>query len=202
MVGEEPKYDETKGVQPLKALDKNAVLIHAGTSGTSGWASKEFPIRWWMDVVDAVSKTGATPVLIGFNSHVNGVHKIEHPSAINLVDKLNLKEMIWILQRAKVLITNDSMPLHAASSREPASVSLGPWIGYLATAKHPDHLLHFRRGILGARMKNLSLGGIWSKPGITTDAKSATVDEIKSWLPVPGTVARWAVLACRGEYDS
>lgn len=202
LTGVKPEQKHERYADPMKALDKSAIIIHPGISGKSGWNSKDFPVKWWDDVVDCILRMGAIPIIIGQDSDANGVAKLTTRSgAIDLTNKLNIKELIYVLQRCKVLITNDSLPLHIAASREPEGGGGDAWIGYIATAKHPDFLMHYRHGKLGYRMKNLSTGGVWKKPGIITDAKTCTEEEMNSWLPQPSIVARWAILAGRGEID-
>lgn len=195
LVGEFPEKEKHKGQasDPLVALKHGSVLIHPGIS----WQSKTFPIEWWKEVVDGISRLGARPVLIGQKCDQNGVHEITGTNAVNLVGRLNLKELIYLLQRCTVLITNDSLPLHIAASREPNGDGGDAWIGFISTAKHPDFLLHSRKGGFGWQMENLAKGGLWARTGIQLDAKSCTEQEMKSFLPLPGTVARWAVMKTR-----
>lgn len=201
LVGTAPKKDPAYSVDPAVAMEKNAVILHPGIAGKSGWASKDIPEKWWEEVVDCIARLGGMPVIIGQDSHVNGVAKLRHPAVVDLTNKLTFKETIYLLQRCKVIITNDSMPIHAAASCEPGGGGGEAWIGMLATARHPDFLMHWRKGKLAWRMKNHSLGGVWSKPGIVTDAKSCEPEDMKKWMPQPGVVARWAVLAGRGELE-
>src|ERR1019366_8851502 len=113
---------------------------------------------------------------------------------------INVSELTYILQRAKVLITNDSSPLHIAAStdpKEPDTTGLC-WIGFIATCKHPDFMTHWRKGQWQFREENLSLGGMWETlqhiPNQMESVRIDVVDQelLNSWLPKPSDVAKWA----------
>lgn len=164
-----------------------SVIIHAGRH----WQSKTFPKAWWDAVINGVVAKGFTPRLIGANTDDNrGTVDITTEGCIDLRNKLTVMESVALLQDAKVLITNDSAPLHMAASGN-------AWIGYLATCKHPDYITHWRDGQWGWRMQNLSLGGIWDIldycPNKENKVEAENVgDHLLKWLPEPQTVADWA----------
>lgn len=172
------------------------VFIHAGKH----WPSKTFPKEWWNSVIDEIQAHGALPVLIGANTDDNrGTVDVDTLGCLDLRNKLSVSESILILKSAKVLLTNDSSPLHMA-------VDSRCWIGFIATCKHPDMITHWRNEgsknnlepVWGWRMKNHSRGGIWDlldfNPNSGKDVKVEEVDEaiLKSWLPDPKEYAQWA----------
>lgn len=181
---------EPKNVADLVSLiPHSAVFVHPGKH----WASKTFPKDWWDEVLGCVISRGGTPVLIGADTDDNrGTVDVDTKGSIDLRNKLSINDSIWLLQRAKVLLTNDSSPLHMA-------VTGDAWIGFIATCKHPDYIMHWRKGQWGYRQKNFGLGGIWdivnNNPNAVDEVTAEFVEEsvLRSWLPDPGNIANWAV---------
>lgn len=178
------------------ALGPNFVVVHAGKH----WPSKTFPKDWWDAVLAEIILNDCTPVLIGARSDDNrGTVNVHAYKCMDLRNKLSISETISLLKRSKVLLTNDSSPLHMA-------VDSNCWIGYIATCKHPDMITHWRSAICenilnpvwGWRMKNHGTGGIWdivdSCPNKEQEVTAEFVDEetLRSWLPDPKEYARWA----------
>lgn len=164
------------------------VVVHAGRH----WQTKTFPKDWWDDVLSSLIKNGMTPVLIGANTEDNrGTVNVNSAGTIDLRNKLSIMESIALVQRAPVVLTNDSSPLHMAASGD-------AWVGFFATCKEPDMISHWRKGQWSWRMENLSVGGIWNHLDYLPNKKSTIeVDKIddatlRSWLPAPSSVARWA----------
>jgi hypothetical protein len=163
------------------------VVVHAGKH----WPSKTFPKDWWDQVLNELQALNLTPVLIGADADDNrSTVDVDVTGCIDLRNKTSLTESVWLTQQAKVLLTNDSSPLHMA-------VTGDAWIGYVATCKHPDYITHWRNGSWSWRMENLGLGGVWDTmsfcPNVTEEIKVDLVDEtiLRSWLPEPKKVALW-----------
>lgn len=176
---------------------RNCVFVHAGRH----WPSKTFPAAWWNSVLCHLKTNNVTPILIGGDTDDNrGTVEVNADGCIDLRNKLSISDSIWMLQRAAVLLTNDSSPLHMAASRDPDDESTGHcWIGFIATCKHPDYISHFRHGQWSYREKNLGLGGIWEEMDhCPNKGEEVTVDKVdsnllRSWLPDPSDVVAWAL---------
>ena len=72
------------------------------------------------------------------------------------------------------------------------------WIGFIATCKHPDMIMHWRHGQWAWREKNLGLGGIWDVldycPNKDSDVTAENVgDHLETWLPSPESFAEWGI---------
>ncbi len=166
----------------------NAVIIHAGRH----WQSKTFPKEFWDSVVNEVLHHQAIPVLIGGNADDNrGTVDVDTRECIDLRNKLSLMETVSLLKQSKVLLTNDSSPLHMA-------VDSDAWIGFVATCKHPDHIGHWRRGEWMWRMVNHGKGGIWDImdycPNVENEVSAENVgDHLEKWLPDPKEFAKWGI---------
>lgn len=167
----------------------NAVVIHAGKH----WQSKTFPKWFWDQVIEEIVKSGAKPVLIGANADDNrGTVDVDATNCIDMRNKLSIMQTVSMLKKSKVLLTNDSSPLHMA-------VDSDAWIGFIATCKHPDYIGHWRRGQWMWRMENHGKGGVWDIisycPNVENEVSAEFVPEhhLLSWLPDPKEFAKWGV---------
>lgn len=166
------------------------VAIHPGRH----WQSKTFPEKWWNAIIFKLIESDIVPVIIGADTDDNrGTVNIDisDERIIDLRNKLSVMGTTYLLQKIKVLLTNDSAPLHMAASGN-------AWIGYIATAKHPDMITHWRAGQWGWRMKNHSKGGIWDIldfcPNKENEVSAENVgDHLLKWLPDPIDFAQWAI---------
>ncbi len=175
--------------RPELVIPARSVMIHAGRH----WASKTFPKDWWDAVISRILESNCVPVLIGADTDDNrGTVDVDASACLDLRNKLSILECSWVLQNAKVLLTNDSSPLHIAASGL-------AWIGFVATCKHPDFITHWRHGEWGLRMKNFGRGGVWDHydlcPNKEEGISAMDVEEslLRSWLPQPNEMADWAV---------
>lgn len=169
-----------------------AVFIHAGAH----WESKTFPVDWWDDVIADLIDNGYQPVLIGRVMDDNRTTvDVSGKGCIDLRNKTSLSETLWLLQQANFVLTNDSSPMHMAA---PGTAH----IAFVATAKHPDYLYHWRRNEQGRiewswRMKDFGLGGMWELmdhcPNKESDVLIDKCDPniLKAWLPDPRVFSLW-----------
>ena len=164
------------------------VVIHPGKH----WQSKTFPKSFWDRVIAGLQTRGIKPIIIGADADDNrGTVDVNTDGCLDLRNKLSIMDSVWVCQNTKVLLTNDSSPLHMAAS--------GPaWIGYIATCKHPDMITHWRNGQWQWREKNFGLGGIWDlidycpNKKQQIEAEFVPQDILESWLPNPIVMAEWA----------
>ena len=131
---------------------ENVVVVHAGKH----WQSKTFPKAWWEEMVNQFKEAGFKVCLIGHKVDENvGYVEISGDGCIDLRDKLSIPEFIYLLKNCKYLFSNDSSPIHAASAGD-------AFVGVVATCKHPDFILHWRKGQFGWNSKNFGLDGVWN----------------------------------------
>jgi hypothetical protein len=172
---------------PIKIPDAS-VVVHPGKH----WPSKTFPKEWWDEVLVCLRGFGLIPVIIGKDlDDARGTVDVSTEGCVDLRNQLDLNGMVYLLQQAKVILTNDSSPIHIGASGH-------AFIGFVATCKHPDYISHWRMGQWSWRMKNLGRGGIWEHlDHLPNKADDVTVDQcdpelLKSWLPEPIEIAEWA----------
>lgn len=197
----EIQISSTRPCDEISKLFENGyptVIIHAGKH----WPSKTFPKSWWDEIIDILVYNGVRPILIGADYDQNrttvDVHKA---GCIDLRNKTTVKELAWICQRATVLLTNDSSPLHMAASTDPLDYdgTGNCWIGFLATCKQADLITHWRKGRWQWRENNFSRGGVWDQNGFLlsrdTDTRidKVTKSVLESWLPPTTEIAEWAM---------
>lgn len=171
------------------------IVVHPGRH----WPSKTFPKSWWDEILKGLVAAGHEPVIIGAScaDDRRGTVEVETKGCVDLRDKLSVMESVALLQGARVVLTNDSSPLHMAAS---GSLTSRPaWIGFFATCKHPDHITHWRAGGFGGRMENLAEGGIHEIFDICPNhmepqrAEFADQGQVRRWLPEPSDVVRWSM---------
>ena len=175
-------------------IKKPWIIIHAGKH----WQSKTFPKKWWDRVLEIIIGRGVIPVLVGGvtvpspdelkqGQKNRTTVDVETNGTVDLRGKLSLMESIALIQRSKVVLTNDSAILHMAASSD-------AHIGYITLAKHPDHLTHWRHGQWGWNMENLGRGGIWENSDMLTGVNLQDIgNKIFDWLPLPETFAEWGL---------
>lgn len=183
---------------PLVLDLPKTIVLHPGRS----WPTKTFPPDFWQAVINEIIKVGIKPAVIGADVVITQdtyskrgiVNELDLSGCINLTNKMPIMDTVWYLQRSPVLLTSDSSPLHMAASQDSDC-----WIGFIATAKHPDLITHWRKGQFGWRMKNFSKSGCWDyldysphiKQGV--DVSSVPEETLRSWLPDPVEYAQWAI---------
>lgn len=121
------------GIRSLSDL----VLVHPGR----GWSSKTFPETYWQEIIDKLIAENLPVVVIGKEmSKEQGLVKLKLPKqVIDLRNLLELNELIALISQARVLLSNDSAPIHIAGAFD-------NWIILIPTCKHPDHVLPYRQG--------------------------------------------------------
>lgn len=173
---------------------QNDVVIHPGRT----WPTRTMPKWWWDDVIRGLLRAGARPVLIG--SEINHVTQTRGTVDVNAGECLDLRGVLSVMgsvavtQAARVVLTNDSAPLHMAASGQ-------AWIGFLSTVRHPEIITHYRSGgEFGWRMHDFARGGLYQSFNLHPGAKeqqtrfdAVRTSTMKSWLPDPAEVATWAV---------
>jgi hypothetical protein len=130
--------------------------------------------------------------LIGKTSAEHGTVDVATTGCLDLRDKTSVMDTVALVQEAKVVVTNDSSPLHMAASGD-------AWILYAATCKHPDFLTYWRHGTWGWRMENMGRGGIWDTYSfLPNNSKMIEVDQcdeatLLKWLPEPQVMVERAL---------
>jgi hypothetical protein len=190
------------GKEPIDMVSdlflKPRIVIHAGKH----WPSKTFPKWWWDAVIDGITSLGHRPILVGANVDGNRTTvDVDAKKCFDLRGKTDIRELAWICQRARVVLTNDSSPLHMAASTDPRDKEKTgrAWIGTLATCKHFDYITHWRKNEWQWREKDFSKGWIGDYLGfLPNKTESVNVDKVEnelleSWLPDPKEVSQWAI---------
>lgn len=97
---------------------------------TARWATKQWPPGSFAATADRLQQGDIRVVLIGsLEDSAVGSQVIRHmrTAPIDLIGKTTLKELIALLRQARVLVTNDSGPMHlAAAVGTPVVALFGP----------------------------------------------------------------------------
>ncbi len=154
------KVDDIDSVNEIVNFDslEDVVLVHAGRH----WESKTFPVEWWQKIIDGLHEKGLKVCLIGKEEETRGTLNVEvRDGMIDLRNLLSLGELFAVISQAKVLVSNDSSPIHIAGAFDNQ-------ILLIPSCKNPDHILPWRNGDKNykskALFKELSLDDIPSAP--------------------------------------
>ena len=112
------------------------VLVHPGV----GWETKTFPVTYWQKIIDELVMNGFKVGIIG--KKVDDKHcvlEVDASECVDFRDKLNIKELFALISMSKILISNDSAPIHIAGAFD-------NYIIIIPTAKHPDLIMPWRNG--------------------------------------------------------
>lgn len=147
-----PDFKVTESIEEPIRERENTVVLHAGKH----WQSKTFPKAWWDEVIKEFIVYGWHVTLIGKEVDDNvGYVNVNGAQCFDTRDKLSIPEWVSLLKNCKYLLSNDSSPIHAAAAGD-------AFIGFIASCKHPDFIMHWRNGIFGYNMHNFGLDGAWN----------------------------------------
>lgn len=176
---------EVTGRKNLEEL----VLVHPGRH----WESKTFPASWWQLIIDGLHDAGLPVCLIGKEEDGRGVVDVEvREGMADTRDLLNLDALICLIAHSKLLVSNDSAPIHIAGA-------FNNFILLIPSCKHPDHLLPYRNGghqdyRARALYKRLTLDDCNSQPTTVHGASGEFVKgNILDYIPEPEDVVAAAV---------
>ena len=161
------------------------VLIHPG----KGWPSKTFPNNFWSDIIDGLVKANKKVILIGkYVSGEQGVTdiKFDHENVLDLRNLTSLGGLIGLISQAKILISNDSAPIHIAGAFDNDII-------LIPTCKHPDWCLPYRNGNKYYKSQALYKKALWDTyDSAPTNINGEAIDRVngnyEDYLPDPQTV--------------
>ena len=174
------------------------ILVHPGR----GWDSKTFPKDVWESYINALIDLGYTVAMIGKRiSDEQGVVElnVNSPNCIDLIDKLTYEELVVLIGTCKVLLTNDSSPVHIAGAFD-------NYIGVISTCKRPEHTLPYRKGSHFYKAESLEEFKLYDMYNAQpSQVYGATIDKcdddtIRKCLPSPEKIVKF-VSNCYGEHD-
>lgn len=127
---------EIINILPLDEV-KKLILIHPG----KGYEAKSFSIEWWNELLSELLKRNLKIGLIGKRiNDKQGYLDIACPDGVvDFRDFLSLDGLMTLIGLTKILVSNDSAPVHIAGAFD-------NWIVLIPTMKHPDHVLPVRKG--------------------------------------------------------
>jgi len=170
--------DQAEARQVVPETDVPLVALHPGASD---------PRRWWPPakfavVGDALAAAGAQVVVIGAAPEKHLVQTIiatMEAEAQNLCGQLSLSGLTGLLARCRLVVANDSGPLHLAAAVGAATVGIY-WCGNLITAGPLTRSRH--RPLISWRL-NCSVCGLDCTQGTCDHQESFVAD-----IPVDAVV--------------
>ena len=174
------------------------VCVHPGRH----WPSKTFPVDWWQKVIDGLHEAGLKVCLIGQEEvleKTRGTLPVEvREGMIDTRDLLDLGSLFALISQCKMVISNDSSPIHIAGAFDKPNIILIP------SCKHPEHILPWRNGNQDykakALYKKLTLEDVSAQP---TEVYGSLADKVKGdildYIADPEEVIKTALEMCNGE---
>ena len=121
----------------LKVPHENFLIVNA----FSVWPSKMWPLNRYAQLMHRVHDEFRVPMVIsggpGEENHADELLRLMRPgTAVSVVGKLSLDQALCLYRRARLMVTGDSGPMHAAAALETQTVALfgptlpernGPW---------------------------------------------------------------------------
>ncbi len=109
------KFGDIIKIKPLILINPSSV-----------WETKRWPEYKFASLIDKLySEYSVTPVLIGSGKEKEYCDKIKEiagdAKCLNMAGKTSLDELVWLIKKSDILITNDSGPMHIATA-------LGVWV--------------------------------------------------------------------------
>lgn len=153
------QYITDKVFDTIKPILDYYLLFHFSDSEPA----RKVPSEYVNNLLNTLNKNLFIPIIIvGKSNNELGRSTLDFnipdsPNVINLIDKTTIEEAIFLAQKAKIVVTSDSYPLHAASS-----VNSSAHIFYYSYFKNNQYLAHYRLNEggqveFGWRTKNLIL---------------------------------------------
>ena len=140
------------------------------------------------------ASNGIRVAIIGERKADFAVVDFDTAGCLNLVGKLSLPETIALVSKARVLVANDSAATAIAGAFE-------GWIGLIAPARRPEHVLHHRHGSPLWRTKVLERAARYLSPEAPLATSTADREaNLREALPTPEQVLEFVrfALAERG----
>lgn len=129
---------DTDAKERFAALGNNLVGIAPG----SVWATKMWPAEYFAAVADHMKENGYTPVIIGAPEDVPAAERVVAASKyqhINMCGKTSLKELPALISNFRLLVTNDSGPMHIAVASGVRCVAIfGPTVKELGFTPYDE----------------------------------------------------------------
>jgi ADP-heptose:LPS heptosyltransferase len=191
----------SEGERPTIGADfpwERAIIVHPG----KGWDSKTFPADVWESYIETFIRNGINVVIIGKKIDEKqgyialNMEKLEDTASrgpariLDTRDKLDMRELFWVISKCPGLISNDSAPVHIAGAYD-------NHIGIIATCKHPDYILPYRKGNPYYKAVNLEERKLYLENRLPPNyIDSATIDHaseesMRAAAPDPMKVLRW-----------
>ena len=131
-------------------MDNRFICVNSNSAVEFNWP-RRWPQEYFIKLIDELIKRYQIKiVLIGSREETlyvkNIISKLKHPEyVLNLSGEINIAELIYLLKLSKLLITNDSGPMHLASAVGTPTVSFfGPSTPVISGPLGERHIVYFK----------------------------------------------------------
>ena len=122
MAGHLPRLQLTPGWVAAElagvALPERFIAL---TPGAVYGPAKQWPADYWQELADKLVRLGETPVALGMQGDWAGEAV---PGLVDLTGKTNLTQLVAVLSRARLLISNDSGAMHLMAALQKPQIAL------------------------------------------------------------------------------
>lgn len=119
--------------EPIEGLPDNFILIHP----VQTWASRTWPLEKWTLLTKILNDYGIPVVSMGKTSSEAGFHMVDKPIfdfpislGLNLMNKANVSQTWWLMQKSIAVVTMDSGMLHLAGTTDVELIHLGSSVNW------------------------------------------------------------------------
>jgi len=178
------KQEEIDKMREIYDRLEDLILVHAGAS----WPSKTFPTEWWLEVITNMVQSGLPVGLIGRKVDASqGIVDVKVDGVIDFRNKTTIGELVSLISKCRVVVSNDSSPVHIAGAFDCGIV-------LIPTCKHPEHIAPCRNRSQFWRQRWLYKKPMWTYyDSLPTNYTGSTIDGVPdegiiSFLPDPEEV--------------
>ena len=159
-----PEADQASAQQLVAGLGQYLVISPCSSFRKRNWRNWE-NFAGFAQVIDYAKQTyGLDTVLVGGNSELEKnattqIIKHSQSTILDLTGKTNLKALLAVIDKAKLVIAPDSGPIHMAAARNKPALGLyatsnpkrtGPWFNTYVVNRYPDAVAKYLKQPLTA----------------------------------------------------
>lgn len=142
------KLEKERVDEILKNRQKNLVVIAVG----SKWFTKRWPLEYFNQVISALEEKDVTVAVVG-GVEEKFLNVVKTKNMLDLRGETTLLELAELISRAKIVVTNDSSPIHIASAFKDTKILaiFGPTVRELGFFPWSKNSIVFENKDVGCR---------------------------------------------------
>jgi len=113
------REDEQAVDDLLKTVGLSNSVLFVALNPTARWWTKRWPIERFAQLADLIQAAGFAVVLIGGEDDIPEIQRLQtltRTFPVSVAGQTTIKQLAALLKRARLLVTNDSGPMHLAAA--------------------------------------------------------------------------------------